>query len=93
MAKKSNRKKKPKIGRPDGATSHRPVGLEVRSTMPLDRAGTSEPRPGLRRVVIETLDEEHAQRLERLASLIKKRDKNLFKYLVPGRGFKKKKAA
>ena len=84
MAKKGKRKK-PKLGRPDGATSHRPKGMEIRKTMDLDRAGTMDPRPGYRRVVIETLDPEHAQRLKKLASLIKKRDKGLFKMITPAR--------
>lgn len=73
------------IGRPKGAKSYEPKGLEVREFQPLARKGTTGKgkKKGLRRVVLETKDEELAQHLERLATLVRKKDPDLLKLTAP----------
>ena len=73
------------IGRPKGATSHVPKGLEVRQCDPLDRVNSVQQRPGFRRVVLETIDEECALQLEQLASLLKKKDPKIMKLITPAK--------
>ena len=91
MAKKSA--KTVSFGRPKGAKSYVPQGLEVRRADPLERKGSPNKLKGFRRVILETKEEIHAESLERLVSLIRKKDKTLFTMLAPkARKTTKKKA-
>jgi hypothetical protein len=81
------------FGRPKGAKSYRPTGLEVRRADPLGRKGSPNKQKGYRRVILETKDETFAENLERLVILIRKKDKGLLSMLTPkGRKVTKKKA-
>lgn len=79
--KKTTAKKKPTSagnwGRPSGSPNYTPKGLEVRSTTPLARSNSKEKVKGLKRVILETVDPDQALRLQKLASLVKKKDKKL----------------
>lgn len=97
--KKTARRKAPKKGtiikthgRPKGAKDYVPRGLECRVATPLARSNAVDPKPGLKRLVLETLDENYAVNLERLKVLINKKDKALFKLLEPKKVAKKKTA-
>ncbi len=81
------------FGRPKGAKSYAPTGLEVRRADPLGRKGSPNKMKGYRRVILETKDETFAENLERLVVLIRKKDKGLLSLLTPkGRKVAKKKA-
>ena len=69
------------LGRPTGAKSHVPRGLEVRQRTPLARANGIEKPKGLRRVILETVNENDAIRLQTLATLVTKKDPVLFRIL------------
>ena len=97
VAKKKVAKKKVatavNFGRPKGAKSYAPTGLEVRRADPLGRKGSPNKLKGYRRVILETKDETFAENLERLVVLIRKKDKGLLSLLTPkGRKVAKKKA-
>jgi hypothetical protein len=79
--KKATKKYYDNIGRPKGAKSYQPKGLEVRTATPLSRTNAVDKKKGLKRLVLETRDEDHAKRLQRLATLIRKRDKNLLELI------------
>ena len=94
VAKSSRVKEAPKtFGRPKGAKSFAPTGLEVRRADLLGRKGSPNKLKGYRRVILETKDESFAQNLERLVVLIRKKDKDLLGLLSPkSRKTTKKKA-
>jgi hypothetical protein len=71
------------FGRPKGAKSYQPNGLEVRKADPLERKGSPNKLKGYRRVILETKEESYAQNLERLVVLIRKKDKDLLNLLAP----------
>ena len=81
MAKKKASKKEGKfyanIGRPKGAKAYVPKGLEIREAKPLSRENAVVKQKGLRRLVLETRQEDKALQLAKLATLIRKRDKSL----------------
>lgn len=79
------------FGRPKGAKSYAPTGLEVRKADPLERKGSPNKLKGYRRVILETKDESFAQNLERLVVLIRKKDKALLDLLTPKARSKAKK--
>lgn len=68
-------------GTPPGTKNHIPTGLEVRSHLPLQRAGSEVIRQGFKRVVLETVEEVFAVRLETLAGLVNKNDKKFLQFL------------
>ena len=82
--------KKKKLGRPAGAATHKPRGLEIRRYAELSRANAVDKQPGYRRLVLETVDPDLAVRLQRLATLIRKKDPKLMKLLTPPKVKKKR---
>ena len=95
MAKKKATKsstavKKGRHGRPKGAKNIIPQGIEVFTKSGISR---KEGVPGLKRITLVTLDPNHALRLERLADLVEKHDRNLFSIITPPSLKQKKKVS
>jgi len=91
VKKKTAKKKIATFGRPKGAKSYAPKGLEVRRADPLGRKGSPNKLKGYRRVILETKEELFAENLERLVVLIRKKDKGLLSLLAPTKSAKAKK--
>lgn len=77
------------LGRPKGSKNILPEGLSVITKSNISRKADTE---GLKRLVLATADPVHALRLERLAHMVEKQDRNLFSLITPP-SLKKKKAA
>jgi len=88
-AKKKVSKKRAKNnapGRPAGSGNYIPTGLEVRTVQNLSRSTAVEPiENAYKRVVLETVEEDQAKRLYKLATLLQspktKKGKDLLKVL------------
>jgi hypothetical protein len=90
MAKKTRQKKavtKDNRGRPKGSKNLTLKGLQV---ITASRFHRKEGEPGLKRITVGTTEEDYSLHLERLAHMLEKKDRRLFKLISPPRAAKKK---
>lgn len=69
-------------GRPKGP-SRKVEGWDVSHVVPFSRKNSAEPKPGVRRIIVEIADEKRAILLERLALMLVQEDPKLMRAIKP----------